>query len=367
MGFHEIAVTHGDLNGGTVTDAFLTVLNAMGSHLDYEVRTTNHNYNTDYFLENNITELGKKELDILKKYDAIYLGAIGEPTKMTAGVIEVGYLLKIRQEFEQTVNLRPVILPEGVPSRIVGKNHRHINMEICRQNSEGLYVNEGTIENEGTDDEVATQVMRCSYKAIKSLMEFAKERAIARNRQKKVTMVFKNNVLKHASIPWNRVFEEYKSDTQIDIDYMHIDAFVMAMIEKPEVFDVVITENMFGDIATDLGAVLQGGIGSAISGNLNLNGKFPSMYEPVHGTAPDLWYRKDENGLYIPNSFTPDLITRVKPEAALLSGAMMLEHLGETKAANVLKEAALKNIRDPEYKNKTLDQLTQQVIDYLRN
>lgn len=364
MDEHNIAVIPGDLNGITVTEATLKVSEALSHLLTKPIKHTTYNYNADYFLEKSITELGEEELNALKAHDQIFLGAIGDPTKIKPGILEIGILLKLRQDFDQYVNLRPVVLPEGVPSILVGKTSKDINFEICRENSEGLYVDEGHVENEGTDDEVGIQIMRCSYKGVKRLTEYAIERAKARKKGDKPTIhfVFKTNVLRYAAVPWQRVFDETVKNTELDVKYMHIDNFLMQMLTNPAQFDVVITENMFGDIATDAGAMIQGGIGSAVSGNINPTGEFPSMFEPIHGTAPDKWYESDGHGGYVKDSFVKEKTQEVKPEAAFLSYAMMLEQMGEVKAANALKDAALNNIRDSEYKNKNLDQLVEQAI-----
>jgi len=367
--YHNIAVIPGDLNGVTVTDAALKLSDAISYKLTKPIKHTRFGYNADYFLEHDIKELGPNELDELRKYDQIFLGAIGDPTKIKPGVLEVGILLKLRQAFDQYVNLRPVVLPEGVPSPIVGKTSKDINFEICRENSEGLYVAKGRIENQGTEDEVGIQEMHCSYRGVKRLAQYAEERARLRKKGDKPTLhfVFKTNVLTYAAAPWQRVFDEYKNKRDIIAKYMHIDNFLMQMILNPSQFDVVLTENMFGDIATDAGAVIQGGIGSAVSGNINPTGEFPSMFEPIHGTAPDKWYEMDGNGEYISGTFLPEKIQLIKPEAAFLSYAMMLEQMGEIKAAESVKEAALQNIRDPNYQTKKLDELVEQSCIYVRN
>jgi len=366
---HNIAVIPGDLNGITVTNAAIKVSGALAGLLTKPLKHTTFNYNADYFLEKKITELGKAELDELKKFDQIFLGAIGDPTKIKPGILEVGILLKLRQEFDQYVNLRPVVLPEGVPSILVGKTSEDINFEICRENSEGLYVDDGRVENQGTEDEVGIQIMKCSYKGVKRLADFAVERAIARKKGDKpvVHFVFKTNVLRFAGAPWVRVFDEMKTREDVDIKYLHIDNFLMQMLINPKQFDVVITENMFGDIATDAGAVIQGGIGSAVSGNINPTGTFPSMFEPIHGTAPDKWYELDKNGMCVPNTFVEEKLQEVKPEAAFMSYAMMLEQMGETKAAGALKEAALNNIRNKNYKEMKLDELVENAISFIKN
>jgi 3-isopropylmalate dehydrogenase len=365
---HNLAVIPGDLNGITVTNAVLKVSEALVPFLEKPIKHTIFNYNADYFLENNLTELGEKELGELAKYDQIFLGAIGDPTKIKPGILEVGILLKLRQAFDQYVNLRPVVLPYGVPSILVGKTSEDINFEICRENSEGLYVDDGRIENQGTDDEVGVQIMKCSYKCVKRLAEFAVERALARKKSEIPTLhfVFKTNVLRFAGAPWQRVFDEYKDREDIVVKYMHIDNFLMQMLINPKQFDVVITENMFGDIATDAGAVIQGGIGSAVSGNINPTGSFPSMFEPIHGTAPDRWYEIDKNGGYVKGSFVKEKTQTVKPEAAFMSYAMMLEQMGELKASSALKESALNNIRNPNYKNMLLDELVKNAISFIK-
>ncbi len=367
---HNVALIPGDLNGITVTDSTLSLYPFFEPALNKQIVHTERNYNADYYLKEGITALRYNvELAELAKYDQIFLGAIGDPTKIKPGVLEVGTLLTLRQGFDQYVNLRPVVLPEGVESPIKGKDHRHINMEICRENSEGLYVAQGTHENAGTDEEYAEQTMRCSYKGVKRLADFALGRAKARNRfdKPKLHFVFKNNVLTYAAEPWKRVEDEFREQNpDIDVRYMHIDNFMMQMITKPEQFDVVVTENMFGDIATDLGAVLQGGIGTAVSGNINPNGTYPSMFEPIHGSAPDKWYETDgTTGEYIPGTKRDDLIQKIRPEAAFMSYAMMLEQMGESKAAKLVQGAALANIRDSSYETKSLEQLTKQAQEFI--
>ncbi|MBT3260982.1 3-isopropylmalate dehydrogenase [bacterium] len=350
--YHNIALIPGDLNGVTVTEATLEVVEALKKSLEKPIKHTRYDYNATYFNKHKITTLGENELGELEKYDQIFLGAVGDPKKIKPGIVEAGILLKVRQYFDQYVNLRPVILPEGVPTILKDKTYKDINFEICRENSEGLYIGAGWIEKEGTEEEAGYQVMKCTYKGVKRLAEFAVKRAIARKKAKKpkLHMVFKTNVLTYAAHPWNRVFEEFRTRKDIDVYYMHIDNFMMQMLIKPEQFDVVITENMFGDISTDAGAVIQGGIGSAVSGNINPEGIYPSMFEPIHGSSPDKWYNSK-------GQYDAALTQLVKPEAAFFSYAMMLEQMGEGKAAKLLKEAALANIKDPNYQNMKLKEL----------
>ncbi|GBE20647.1 3-isopropylmalate dehydrogenase [archaeon BMS3Abin17] len=368
--YHNIAVIPGDLNGITVTDAVLKLSEAISDKLKKPIKHTTFNYNADYFLEQGITELGEKELNELAKYDQIFLGAIGDPVKIKPGILELGIILKLRQSFDQYVNLRPIVLPEGVKSVLSDKTSKDINFEICRENSEGLYVGKGKVLNEGTEDETGIQEMICTYKGVKRLTEFAIERARERKRfeKPKIHFVFKTNVLTYAAVPWTRVLNEFREKyPDIEFLYMHIDNFMMQMVVAPEQFDVVVTENMFGDIATDLGAVLQGGIGSAVSGNINPFGTFPSMFEPIHGSVPKRWYEVSENGDYIPGTKNLEKINTVKPEAAFLSYSMMLEQIGETEAAKAMKEATLNNLRDPEYKDKTVTYLTEKASEFIKN
>ncbi len=360
--YHNIAVIPGDLNGITVTQATLSLSEAVSSKLSKPIKHVELPFNADYFLRKEMQQLGEEELAELKQYDQIFLGAVGDPNKIKPGVLEVGILLKVRQAFNQYVNLRPVILPEGVPSILVGKTFRDINFEICRENSEGLYADLGKVDNPGTEEEIAYQTMKCTYKGVKRLAEFAEQRAFARKKGDKPTLhfVFKTNVLKYAAVPWIRVFEEYAKRKDINSKYMHVDNFGAQMLKNPAQFDVVLTENMFGDIMTDIGAELQGGMGTAASGNINPSGQYPSMFEPVHGTAPDRWYGSD-------GKRDASLVQTIKPEAAFLSYAMMLEQMGETKAAEAIKAAALKNIRDTHYNSKKLDELVEQACIFVRS
>lgn len=370
---HKIAVIKGDLNGITVTDSALLVQGALddAGAMKRPLDTSFFNYNADNFNKWRIERLGQRELDGLRGYDAIFLGAVGDETKIPNGVLEKGILLEVRQKFDQAVNLRPVILPEGAHSILVGKDHNDINFEICRENTEGLYVRIGRVENPGTDDEVGIQEMRCSYRGVKRLVDFAIERAKKRKKpgleKPRVHIVFKTNVLTEAASPWNRVIKEYQERNDVDVRYMHIDNFAMQMVSHPEQFDVVATENMFGDITTDLGAMIAGGIGTGVSGNINLTGEFPSLFEPIHGSAPDKWYERDEKGRYIPGTHRPDLVQRVRPEGAMLSWSMMLRHLGEERAATLVEEAARTNIRGPTYEKRPLDRLTEDACKFIRS
>lgn len=339
------------MNGITVTDAVLRLSDSLNPFLSKPLSLEIYPYRIEYFEENDIQELGAKELGELAQHDAIFLGAVGDPRRKHVKV-ETGILLSIRQTFDQYINLRPVELPAGVPSVLANKGSQDIDFVICRENTEGLYAGRGRIVSPGTDYKYAVQEMVCSDMGVRRLVEYATNLAIERPGESRLHIVFKNNVLKYAAQIWEPIIDEYQQRTDVDVQYMHVDAFVAAMITRPEQFHVVCTENMFGYICTDLGAVLQGGMNVAVSGNLNPTREHPSMFEPVHGTAPDLGY--DDNG-----QRDESLVQRIKPEAAMLSFAMMLEHLGESRGADALKHAALSNLRHPDYQEMKLDELTE--------
>jgi 3-isopropylmalate dehydrogenase len=277
----------------------------------------------------------------LRQCDAILLGAVGHPG-VPPGILEKGLLLRLRFDFHQYVNLRPVRLYPGVETPIKGKGPGEIDLVVVRENNEDLYVGAGGITYKGTPSEVAIQtsintragVDRC----LRYAFELARKRAGARpfrgltpadhdvGKRGLVTMVAKTNVLTYAHDLWMRAFTEVSEEyPDIKADYQHVDACCMRMVVSPERFDVIATTNMFGDIITDLGAVLQGGLGLAASGNLNPDGTAPSMFEPVHGSAPDIAGRGIAN-----------------PVAAILSVAMMLDHLGDSPRAETIRAAVAK-------------------------
>jgi len=277
----------------------------------------------------------------LRRCDAIFLGAVGHPG-VAPGVLEKGILLRLRFEFHQYVNLRPVRLYPGVETPIKNKGPQDIDMVVVRENNEDLYVGAGGFTRKGTSEEVAIQTSINTRVGVERCLRFAFDLAVARGQERvfrglseedkqkgfigQVTMVAKTNVLTFAHDLWMRAFTEVSRDyPTIKSDYQHVDACCMRMVVSPERFDVIATTNMFGDIITDLGAVLQGGMGLASSGNLNPLRTAPSMFEPVHGSAPDI------AGKGIAN-----------PVAAILSIAMMLDHLKVDKTANRIRTAVAK-------------------------
>lgn len=274
----------------------------------------------------------------LKRCDAIFLGAVGHPG-VPPGVLEKGLLLKVRFELHQYINLRPVRLYPGVETPIKGKGPDDIDMVVVRENNEDLYVGAGGFTRKGTAEEVAIQTSINTRAGVERCLRFAFELAqqrgsvrpfrglsqaeVEQGKRGLVTLVAKTNVLTFAHDLWMRAFTEVSRDyPDVKTDYQHVDACCMRMVISPERFDVIATTNMFGDIITDLGAVLQGGMGLAASGNLNPTRAAPSMFEPVHGSAPDI------AGKGIAN-----------PIAAILSVAMLLDHLGAAKGAETIRRA----------------------------
>ena len=282
----------------------------------------------------------------LRRCDAVLLGAVGDP-RVAPGVLEKGLLLKLRFEFHQYINLRPVRLYPGVETPIKGKGPDDIDMVVVRENNEDLYVGAGGFTRKGTPEEVAIQTSINTRAGVERCLRFAFDLARTRangrpfrgltpaDRAKgfagRVTMVAKTNVLTFAHDLWMRTFEEVARDyPEIQPEYQHVDACCMRMVVSPERFDVIATTNMFGDIITDLGAVLQGGMGLAASGNLNPARTAPSMFEPVHGSAPDI------AGKGIAN-----------PIAAILSTAMLLDHLGDAGPAEAIRRAVARVLAAP--------------------
>jgi 3-isopropylmalate dehydrogenase len=268
------------------------------------------------------------------QHDANLFGAVGADPRGNAripqGLIETDVLLKMRFELDQYINLRPTRLLPGVRSPLTIADASHVDIVIVRENTEGLYSQNGGFLYHGTDHEVATQIEYATRRGVERCIRYAFDYARQHDR-KKVTLVAKTNILRFAHNLWMRVFEQIaKEYPQIQTDYHHIDACVMYMVAKPQIYDVIVTTNMFGDIITDLGAAIQGGMGMAASGNLNPTRKYASMFEPVHGSAPDIAGRDWAN-----------------PIATFLSVAMMLEFLNQHDAASAIYQACRDVVADP--------------------
>ncbi|HEX5244115.1 MAG TPA: 3-isopropylmalate dehydrogenase [Tepidisphaeraceae bacterium] len=335
----KIAVMPGDGVGKEVVPEGLKVLKEAGRKFGFSYSTTDYPFGGEYYLEKKIT-LPDSALKELAAHDAILFGAVGVDPRGSAqipqGILETEILLKMRFELDQYINLRPTKLLPGVPTPLKNATSRDIDMIIVRENTEGLYCQNGGFLYKNTPHEVANQIEVTTRHGVERCIRFAFEHARHLGR-KKVTLVAKTNVLRYAHNLWLRAFEEVKSEYKdLATDYHHVDACTMYMVTKPQVYDVIVTTNMFGDIITDLGAAIQGGMGMAASGNINPTKKTASMFEPVHGSAPDIAGKGYAN-----------------PIATFLSVAMMLDFLGQRAAATSIQQACQKVVADA--KNHTRD------------
>ncbi|MEV8328997.1 3-isopropylmalate dehydrogenase [Kitasatospora sp. NPDC056731] len=302
----RLAVVPGDGIGQEVVAEGLKVLGAV-LPAEVKLETTEYDLGARRYHRTGET-LPDSVLAELKSHDAILLGAIGDPS-VPSGVLERGLLLKLRFAFDHHINLRPGRLFPGVKSPLAGEPT--IDFVVVREGTEGPYVGNGGSLRTGTPQEVATEVSLNTAFGIERVVRDAYRRAQARPR-KKLTLVHKNNVLVHAGHLWSRIFAEVGREfPEVTTDYLHVDAATIFFVTQPERFDVIVTDNLFGDILTDLAAAVTGGIGLAASGNINPGGEFPSMFEPVHGSAPDIAGQG-----------------KADPTATVLSVAMLLEHLG---------------------------------------
>lgn len=322
---YNIAVIPGDGTGPEVIREGIKVLNATSSRCGFKINYTFYDLGGERYLKTGET-LPDSVLEELKGHDAIYLGAVGHPD-VKPGILEKGILLRIRFELDQYINLRPVRLYEGVDTPLKNKGPEHINFTVIRENTEGLYVGSGGFLKKGTKDEIAVQESINTRKGVERCVRFAFEYTRKKGRQKKLTLCGKTNVLTYAFDLWERVFYEVaKEYPDIKTDYGHVDAVCMWMVKNPEWFDVIVTDNMFGDIITDLGAIIQGGLGIAAGGNINPDGV--SMFEPMGGSAPKYAGKN-----------------MINPLAAILAGAMMLENLGEEEAGHIIEKAVRKALQ----------------------
>jgi 3-isopropylmalate dehydrogenase len=316
---YSIAVIPGDGTGPEVIREGKKVLNAAAELDGFSLNFIDFDLGGARFLKTGET-LPDSVLNELRRADAIYLGAIGHPD-VAPGILEKGILLKIRFELDQYVNLRPVKLYSGVDCPLKDKGPEHIDFLVCRENTEGFYVGSGGLFKKGTADEVAIQESINTRKGVERLLRYAFEAARKRGGRKKLTLCGKTNVLTYAWGLWNRTFAAIAPEyPDVKTDYAHVDAICMWMVKNPEWFDVIATDNMFGDIITDLGAMIQGGMGVAAGGNINPAGV--SMFEPIGGSAP---------------KYTGQNI--INPLACILAGGLMMETLGELEAGRRVEGA----------------------------
>ncbi|RPJ57232.1 MAG: 3-isopropylmalate dehydrogenase [Acidobacteria bacterium] len=287
----RIAVLGGDGTGPEVVAEGLKVLKAVARKVGFTYETKEFSLSGDRYLAaggdpkiQNIPVIHDQEIAELRTYDAIYLGAIGHP-KVAPGILEKGLLLRLRFELDQYINLRPVKLYPGVWTPLKDKGPEEIDFIVVRENTEGLYSGMGGVQFKGTPHEVATQVLCDTRMGVERAVRYAFEVCRKRNRKKRLTLVGKTNVLTFAHGLWYRAFMEIGEEyPEIEKDYNHVDACCMWFVKNPEYYDTIVTDNMFGDIITDLGAMIQGGMGVAAGGNINPQGV--SMFEPIGGSAP---------------------------------------------------------------------------------
>jgi 3-isopropylmalate dehydrogenase len=335
----KIAVMPGDGVGKEVVPEGLKVLKVISRKFGFTYDTTDYPFGAEYYLQTKIT-LPDSALKELAEHDAILFGAVGADPRGNAlipqGLIETDILLKMRFELDQYINLRPTRLLPAVPTPLKNVGPADIDMVIVRENTEGLYCQNGGFLYKNTPHEVANQIEVTTRHGVERAIRYAFEYAVQFKR-KKVTLVAKTNVLRFAHNLWQRAFDEVRKQyPAIETDYHHVDACTMYMVTKPRIYDVIVTTNMFGDIITDLGAAIQGGMGMAASGNLNPTRQTASMFEPVHGSAPDIAGKNFAN-----------------PIATFLSVAMMLDFLDQTAAGDAIRAACQRVVGD--VKNHTRD------------
>ncbi|MBT5709068.1 3-isopropylmalate dehydrogenase [bacterium] len=322
MNSYDIAVIGGDGTGPEVTKEAIKVLDVAAQKYNFKLNYTPFDFGGDRYLRTNEV-LPDSAADDLRNFPAVLLGAIGHPD-VKPGVLEKGILLRLRFELEQYINLRPVKLYDERFCPLKDKKPEHIDFVVVRENNEGLYTGSGGFVFKNTPHEVAIQESVNTRRGVERCLRYAYEYTKKRNKDNKLTLCGKTNVLTYAFDLWDRAFHEIgkKDFPDIQRDYAHVDATTMWFVKNPEWFDVIVTDNMFGDIITDLGAMIQGGMGIAAGGNLNPEGT--SMFEPIGGSAP---------------KYTGQNV--INPLAAICAGQMMLDFLGETEAAKAIEDVVV--------------------------
>jgi 3-isopropylmalate dehydrogenase len=318
---YNIAVIPGDGTGPEVVREGIKVLQAVSNKEGFKLNFSYFDFGGERYLKTGeiLPDSAIKEIE---KHHAIYLGAIGHPD-VKPGILEKGILLRLRFELDQYINLRPVKLYPGVDCPLKDKGPEDIDFVVVRENTEGIYTGTGGIFKKGTPDEVAVQESINTRKGVERCIRYAFDYCRKRQQKNKLTLCGKTNVLTFAFDLWERTFYEVaKEYTDIQTDYAHVDAITMWFVKNPEWFDVIVTDNMFGDIITDLGAMIQGGMGIAAGGNINPHGV--SMFEPIGGSSPKY---KGKN--------------MINPLAAICAAGIMLEHLGEEKSGKDIERAVM--------------------------
>lgn len=345
---YKIAVMGGDGTGPEVVNEGLKVLKALGQSLKINFEWIPYDLGGERYKKTGDI-LPESALAELRQVDAIYLGAIGHPD-VKPGILEKGLLLRLRFELDQYINLRPVKLYPNVACPLKDKGPEHIDFVVVRENTEGLYTGAGGVLKKNTPDEVAVQESINTRKGVERCLRYAFEFTRERAKAKKLTLCGKTNVLTYAFDLWERAYNDVaKEYSDIKTDYAHVDATCMWMVKNPEWFDVIVTDNMFGDIITDLGAMIQGGMGIAAGGNINPEGV--SMFEPIGGSAP---------------KYTGKNV--INPLAAICAGGMMMDTLGQKEAAKRVEAAVVKLLNSGKMKSQAAGKMgmsTSEIGDWI--
>ena len=325
MNEYNIAVIPGDGIGVEVVEAAIKILDASSKINNFKLNYKYYEWGSEYFIKNKMM-MPENALNLLAESDSIFLGAIGHPDIQDHITLN-GLLLPIRRKFDQYVCIRPSVLFPGVNSPLKNVEDGDIDIVVVRENTEGEYANVGGFQYQGSNDEIAIQSSIFTRKGTERIIRYAFE--LAMSRDKKLTSITKSNAQGYSMVLWDKVFKEVSKDfPEIETNSLLIDAACMDFIRKPKEFDVVVASNLFGDILTDIGAMITGGLGLASSGNISFNDDNPSMFEPTHGSAPDIAGKNLAN-----------------PIAQILTGAMMLSHLGEDNAAYQIRESVIKTLK----------------------
>ena len=325
MNEYNIAVIPGDGIGVEVVESAIKILDATSKINNFKLNYTYYEWGSEYFIKNKMM-MPENALNLLAESDSIFLGAIGHPDIQDHITLN-GLLLPIRRKFDQYVCIRPSVLFPGVNSPLKNVEDGDIDIVVVRENTEGEYANVGGFQYQDSNDEIAIQSSIFTRKGTERIIRYAFE--LAMSRDKKLTSITKSNAQGYSMVLWDKVFKEVSKDfPEIETNSLLIDAACMDFIRKPKEFDVVVASNLFGDILTDIGAMITGGLGLASSGNISFNDDNPSMFEPTHGSAPDIAGKNLAN-----------------PIAQILTGAMMLSHLGEDNAAYQIRESVIKTLK----------------------
>ncbi|HSB14079.1 MAG TPA: tartrate dehydrogenase [Bryobacteraceae bacterium] len=325
---YSIAVIAGDGVGPEVIPQARRVLEKTGVKYGFSLAFEEFEWGAEHYFRH-----GKMAppamLDLLRPFDAILLGAVGHPD-IPDHITLNGLLLPIRRGFDQFANVRPAVLYEGVESPLKGRNAGDIDMVIVRENTEGEYAQVGGFLYHHQPDEVAIQTSVFTRRGIERVVRFAFDLAVKRNRKRRVTSITKSNAQGYGMVLWDRTFQSVAADyPAVETESLLVDAAAMNFVRRPDTFDVVVASNLFGDILSDVSAIIAGSIGLAPSANIDPTRRYPSMFEPVHGSAPDIAGK----GV-------------VNPLAAILSAGMMLDHLGQAQAASDVEKSVAAVLAD---------------------